>query len=289
MGSGSSSVDGTVSPIYAAACDGSLGVSAGIDLPEELAEISGVAPSSTRTDVVWAIGDGGSAASVFAVDLEGNIVSAVAVAGVENNDWEDLAAGPAMDGSGGRWLYVADIGDNTSERERIRIQAFPEPDLGAAEVEPRTILAHYSTGATDAEALSVTDDGFWILGKQWGGESAPLYHLPFAEVAPTDGSSMSVFEPTDAEVDTEGDLVTAMDAAPSTGTFAVRSYGELRLFAQESPDLTKVAESKPCLAPPFVEGQGESVAVLADGATLVTASEAGATRPAELHILRPKS
>lgn len=271
--------------LYVAACAEEMEVGPGIDLPDELAEISGIAPSSERSDVVWAVGDGGSAASVFAVDLDGNLVTTVALEGVDNNDWEDLATGPALDGSGATWLYVADIGDNTSERERIRIQAFPEPSLTATTATPRTVLARYATGATDAEALAVTTDGIWILGKEWAGGSAPLFHLGFDAIAAVSGDELAVVEAVGFALDTDGDPVTAMDGSPTAGVTAVRTYGKVRLFPQTTPDLAEVLDTEACEAPPIVEGQGESVAVTSDGRSLVTASEAGAAGPAELHVI----
>lgn len=272
------SADDGVPTLYDAACAGTLASGPGIALPSELDEISGLAASTTHEGVLWAIADGGSEASLYAVDLDGTVLATVELDGATNVDWEDVAIGPGPPGTEGSYLYVADIGDNTSVRDSVALYVLPEPEVADGSATPDKITAAYSTGPTDAEALAVTTEGVWVLGKVWSGGAAPLYLLDAAS---------GRFEPTGAELDLSVDLVTAMDAQPAEGVLAVRSYGALNLFDLSGPDVAAALETKPCKTPTINEGQGESVAVLPGGTGLVTAAESGTTRPAELHVVRP--
>lgn len=141
----------------------------------ELPEASGVAASRRVPGRVWALNDSGRPLLV-ALNDAGEAVGTVQVEGVEVGDWEAMAVGPCPAGS---CLYVADIGDNDAERERISIYRVPEPDGSAESIRVRDVFqATYPDGAHDAETLLVTPHGdLFIVTK---GETGPvgLYRFP---------------------------------------------------------------------------------------------------------------
>jgi hypothetical protein len=90
-------------------------------------EISGVVASRRNPGIVWMMNDSGGAATVYAVNLSGRVVAAYDVGGVAI-DYEDIAIGSGPD-PGQDYLYVGDIGDNTSVRANIVIYRVVEPTV----------------------------------------------------------------------------------------------------------------------------------------------------------------
>ena len=141
----------------------------------ELPEGSGVAASRRAPGRAWAHNDSGKPLLVALSD-GGQAAGTVQVAGAEVGDCEAMAVGPCPAGS---CLYLADIGDNDAERDRITIYRMAEPD-GSSESVPVGDVFHatYPDGPHDAETLLVTPRGdLFIVTK---GETGPvaLYRFP---------------------------------------------------------------------------------------------------------------
>jgi hypothetical protein len=123
-----------------------------------LREISGIAASRQNSDILWVHNDG-SARLVFAVKTTGKLAALVGFP-VEIEDFEDIAIGPGPT-AGADYLYIGDIGDNTAERQKIRVVRFAEPQVsktrgGQIEVETAEEFGlTYPDGAHNAEALLV--------------------------------------------------------------------------------------------------------------------------------------
>jgi hypothetical protein len=123
-----------------------------------LREISGIAASRQNSDILWVHNDG-SARLVFAVKTTGKLAALVGFP-VEIEDFEDIAIGPGPR-AGVDYLYIGDIGDNTAERQKIRVVRFAEPQVskargGQIEVEAAEEFGlTYPDGAQNAEALLV--------------------------------------------------------------------------------------------------------------------------------------
>jgi hypothetical protein len=251
----------------AAACAGDTAVAAAGELPPDLDEVSGLAASRQHAGVLWAVVDSLEPAAVVALRTDGTALGTVTFTGtpVVNLDWEDLALAPGPDGVD--WLYVADVGDNVKVRRSVEIYRFPEPTPEDGTVEAERVSATYEDGATDAEALTVTAGGTWIVGKVLDAP-APVYLLDEAT---------GVFRPTGTTVDVGGDLVTAVDVSPDGSVLALRTYDEVRLYplGADGDVAAALTVGDPCLTSPLDEPQGETVAVLPDGEGLATVSEAG--------------
>jgi hypothetical protein len=134
-----------------------------------LGEVSGLVVSRKNPDVMWVHNDGDEK-QVFAVTTAGQLVTRVRVE-VPLTDVEDIAIGPGPE-EGVDYVYVGDIGDNTSSRPDIRLVRFPEPELKAIKDKKldasgvEVFRLRYPDGPHDAEALLVdptTGDVFIVV------------------------------------------------------------------------------------------------------------------------------
>ncbi len=273
-----------------------------------ITEASGLAASRLDDGIVWTHNDSGGPADVYAVDTgTGDTVVTVSLEGIEQIDWEDLAAGPGPDGK--PWLFVADIGDNPSIRPFVHVIAFPEPDLDG--VQPGAVLTRspdqvevyafvYEDGPRDAETLLVDPltGALTIVTK-----TLPRTGTGRLPIDPENGFS-GVYTASDpllpvnvlirqADLDLRkivtvpGDAAlwaTAGDIAPDGSRVVIRTLFEAFEFALVDGDVAAAVQTTPLnVSLPEVR-QGESIAYTADSTSLLAGSE-GTDSP--LHRLRP--
>lgn len=122
-------------------------------LPDNLrlTELSGLAASPSGGAWYWGHNDSGNPAELFRLDEQGRDLGVVAVEGVENTDWEDIAP---LQWQGRPALLIGDIGDNWATRHAVRLIAVPEPAAGQTSVRPLwTLTVRYPDGPRDAEGL----------------------------------------------------------------------------------------------------------------------------------------
>ena len=124
-------------------------------------EASGIAASHRNPGILWTHNDSGDSNRIFAFDRHGRHRGIYFLAGVRNRDWEDIAVGPGPE-KGQSYIYVAEIGDNSSQNYTKYIYRIPEPqiDTAAAPVIStltgvETFAFQYPDGNRDAEALLV--------------------------------------------------------------------------------------------------------------------------------------
>ena len=128
-----------------------------LDAPE-LVELSGIQASRVSPDRVWVHNDAGNEADIYALNWTGKLEGTVRVSGVENDDWEDLAIGPCMDGfqMSCSCLYLADTGSGSGDREEAVIYRIEEPDPSDTEtVVPQSLWFRYPDRGHDSETLLV--------------------------------------------------------------------------------------------------------------------------------------
>ncbi len=255
-------------------CDGGAPRRLGqVDDPA-LAEASGLVASHANPGVLWAIADSGSPARLVAIDLTGATVATVDVSGAENVDWEDIALlrGPDR-------LVVADTGDNDGVRDTVALVVVPEPDLtGASPDAPLALEAGadrlelaWPDGARDAEAV-LTDPirgDIVVLSKHLLGGSEVMA-VP-ADAAVGQVSTLAQV----GELRTGlGEAVTGGDVSADGSTVVLRTYLSVLVFDRPSGStLAQALTGTPCEARAPAEGQGEALALLADGTGAVTLSE----------------
>ena len=125
-------------------------------------EASGMVVSQLHPGVVWLINDSKGGQTVYGVDAEGETVAKVTLQNVYNRDWEAMA--PGVDDGGDPALWIADIGDNDSQWESLRVYRISEPDqLGTQDAPWRRIELKYPDGAHNAESFMVTTSGRLVV------------------------------------------------------------------------------------------------------------------------------
>jgi hypothetical protein len=239
----------------------------------ELTEVSGLAASRRHPDVLWAHNDSGGGADVFAVGLDGSDRGRFELQGAEAVDWEDMALGPAP-GGGADVLYLGDIGDNRARRDHVVVYRVAEPAPGPPGVPLAGVEAlalDYPDGPRDAEALLAdprTGDLF-VVDKVLLGP-ATAYRLP-ATATPGGRSTLERAGPVAVP---PGEIVTGADISADGSVVAVRTYAAVFLWDRgPGQSVADALAGEPCRAPSAVEGQGESIALTADGRGWLTVSE----------------
>ena len=134
-------------------------VRVGTILSGEILETSGISASKQHPGIFWVINDGGNRPALFAITASGRTMAECRLDTVRNVDWEDLAAYETREG---RFLVIADVGDNRAKRKSCFLYGVREPDLKRGE--PRTrcetaiewqIEFEYPDGPQDCEAVAV--------------------------------------------------------------------------------------------------------------------------------------
>lgn len=162
--------------------------------PSALAELSGIAGSSTRKGIFYSITDSPHEPSVLAIRKTGEVVQTINLTGLASvhfgkygwGDWESIAVGPCAPGSPSSCVFVADIGQNCARpeahcdhtRDIQSIVRFEEPQLDSPpqlEVQAERLWYTYPKGhglRHDAEAFLVTPSGdLLVITKEQGTES----------------------------------------------------------------------------------------------------------------------
>jgi hypothetical protein len=116
---------------------------------DRITESSALVQSAVDPGLAYTINDSGNETVVYVVELATGDVVGTTTLDVAAEDTEAMAIG-ADDR-----LYVADIGDNDAERERVALYALDQPDIGDATVSPEVYEVRYRDGPSDAETLLV--------------------------------------------------------------------------------------------------------------------------------------
>ena len=132
-----------------------------------LPEASGMAVSQFDPNRIWFVNDQGNDAELIAVDSTDMSHHVARVTKAKNKDWEDLA-GFSLDEQA--WLVIADVGDNKSVRDNVRLVFVEEPsELSAnSKLKGRVLKITYPGGARDVEAIAVdvARDSIYLLSKR---------------------------------------------------------------------------------------------------------------------------
>ena len=147
-----------------------------------LTEISGLAASRRTPHHWWMHNDSGDVPRLYAVDSIGAIRATVHLEGATARDWEDLAS---FELNGIPWLLIADVGDNQSVRNDLKLYLLPEPaiivDAPHQELRVRSssvVNLAFSDGPRDCEGVAVCPQTNEILLLSKRTEPPVLYTLP---------------------------------------------------------------------------------------------------------------
>jgi hypothetical protein len=223
-------------------------------------ESSGLALSRRHPAVLWTHNDSGGEPQLYAVGSEGRTLATLTLAGVEARDWEALAAG--RDDRGRPALFVGDIGDNQDLWPEVAVYRVTEPArLRDATVPAVRYRLRYADGPRDAEALLVDprSNRLYVATKESGGGA--LYRAPGR--LRTDQVNVLHRLARVPPVITDGAF------APDGRSFVLRDYQEAYVYTAPG----RRAGEFP-LPPQY---QGESLAVTADGHSVLVGSEGPAS------------
>jgi hypothetical protein len=225
-----------------------------------IVESSGMALSRRHPAVLWTHNDSGDDARLFAVGPDGRTLATLTLAGVEARDWEAMAAG--HDDRGRPALFVGDIGDNNGVWPEVAVYRVGEPaELRDATVAATRYRLRYADGPHDAEALLVDPRGnrLYVATKDVAGGG--LYRAP-ARLA---SDQVNVLR----RVARVPPAVTDGAFGPGGRGFVLRDYQGAYVYA--APGRRVGAFELP------LQYQGESIAVSADGRSVLAGSEGPAS------------
>lgn len=245
-------------------------------LPSELNEASGVAISHRNPGILWVHNDSGDPI-LFALDTLGNLRGRVRIAQVDNNDWEDIAAGAC---EGGSCLYIGAIGDNMQARHDRAVYVVPEPDLRDSLVALRTTINYrFPAGAHDTEALFVIDEKVYLITK---GRSGPitLYALP--NPASRDTATLEALQTLTTGLVQLPDMVTAAAAAPDGKHVIIRTYSALQIYTFDGAELKPVFGTSGVDLQQLQEAQGEGVDMTSAGVIYLVSEKSLEDKPPPL-------
>ncbi len=231
-------------------------------------ELSGLAESKMNANALWAHADSGNPDFIYLVDqTTGKLKASYRINGVTNDDWEDIAVGPGPK-AGVSYIYLADIGDNKSERSQHIIYRFPEPLYATAHegktiditLEVDKIIFNYPDGRYNAETLLLDpiERDLYIVTK-YGAQSylfVARYPQPVNElVTLTKVGAFPFRETTAGDISSDGKRV------------LIKTYDQIFYWntSQVQP-IWKLLSQTPELAPYHpMEAQGEAIAWSSNG------------------------
>jgi hypothetical protein len=234
-----------------------------------IVESSGLTTSPTDPDVVWTVNDSGDSARAFAVSLKTGRTVGLLKERTDARDCEAMTSG--RDPRGRPMLWIGDIGDNNAVRTSVVLRLLHEPDpTKHTTLTPVNLRVRYPGGPSDAETLIWTPAGrLLIVTKQlFGGQ---VLEVPPAAVR-TALAGDSVETPALARLvgRVSQGLPTDGVALPD-GRLVIRDYEGATVYEPPAYD-GKALVAQTRLSWPL-QDQGETVAAIDDGRSLVVGSE----------------
>jgi hypothetical protein len=237
----------------------------------ELPEGSGLAASQQTAGRFWSHNDSGDPV-LIALDGNGRVIGRVRIEGATVEDWESVAVGRCPSGS---CIYVADIGDNGAERDRITVYRIPEPAEPNGSVKVSDVFhATYPDGAHDAESLLIASDGrLHIVTK---GETGPvsMYRFPNELRSGTALRLERVGGPRESGSAAKADRVTDGAVSPNGQWIALRTTDTLTFYRASDLLAGNWREAGRVPLTSIREPQGEGV-TFGSGSSVYLMSEGG--------------
>jgi len=254
-------------------------------------EASGLAISQRTPELLWTHNDSGNAPVLYAIDLSGNALGSVRIAGASNRDWEDIAS---YEINGRAYLIAADIGDNNAVHPEctLYVIAEPNPDELSPTHEliatPERIIRYvYPGGPRDCESLAVDirEEAIYLISKRT--QPPILYRLP---LFPKDSSRTLTAEelgPVNGIPSPSGLLSRmsvpwgkwraqpcSLDISPDGKNAAVLTYGEVYLYErQDGEDWAAAFARGGQVLPAHNLPQAEGLCFSPDGQSLYVTTE----------------
>ncbi|BCG58252.1 sugar-binding protein [Paenibacillus sp. URB8-2] len=277
-------------------------------------ESSGLAASRQNANVLYTHNDSGDIARFFAVNTSGNLLGIYQLDGATATDWEDMAVGPGPV-AGVNYVYLGDIGDNSSNRNgttrpNVAIYRTPEPTVSNPPTPPdptavttqhissanwEKIILQYPGGPTNSEALMVdpvTGDLFLVMKEHTDGDPALKNRVCKASKASLDAyadtgnvltmTQVALVTPRLNSVRTVGP--TAADISPDGSLILIKNLEEAFIWQRSPGESVESVLAGNEVAPIYVPvavgqtlsvGNGEAATFAADGSKFYTVTEGG--------------
>jgi hypothetical protein len=257
--------------------------------PGQIDEASGMADSRSQPGNIWIEQDSGSPAELALLGYDGVVKGKLAIPGVENRDWEELAMGPGPR-DGVNYLYIGEIGDNNAQYPFCQIYRLPEPaSLQTPATQVERINFRYPDGPRDAEAMFVdpqTKD-IYIISKRE--PNVHLYRLPYPQninevtVAQAYGELPSFGQGLPA-------YVTGAAISPDGNEIIVRTYSTLFYWKRKAGEsIADVLQNGSSRQLPYrLEPQGEAICFDKDNKGYFTISEKASASSVNLYYYARK-
>ena len=239
-------------------------------LTRPVSEASGIADSKTIPDHLWVIEDSGNPAKLFLLKHEGYVTDSFELKGAINRDWEDVVVAKGPDNSGS-YLYIGDIGDNSSQYPSYTIYRVPEPNSFVDTITGfDSIQFTYPDGSHDAEAFLVDDDtkDIYLITKR--DASSKVYKIPYPQ--DTENMNQAQFV---ADLDFTGVVSASLSAEGNE--MILKTYSQLFYYTRAPKEGLAVTMAKvPTDTLAYqLEPQGEAVAFANNNSGFFTLSEKG--------------
>ncbi|RIJ36882.1 hypothetical protein [Pontibacter oryzae] len=225
-------------------------------LDERVQESSGLAHAPDST--FWTHGDGGTAAALHRVGLNGDLLETQPLP-LTNHDWEELAESNEN-------LYIGDFGNNLNTRQDLRIYILRKPKLSVADTiaftfEDQTAFPPAKENLNfDLEAFFYHQDSLYLFSKSRDRQKQiKLYTLPAAG-----GSYVAKLQ----ESLPASAMATAAAIAPGGRQFAILGYGKVYFFEVTEGRISLMGK-RYCL-PVGKTGQAEAILYTSPNQLLLT-------------------
>jgi hypothetical protein len=254
---------------------------------KRLEEASGLVASISNEGLLWTHNDSGNPPELFLIDEKVNIKLTCKLQGVQNRDWEDVAAGPGPE-SDKNYLYVAEIGDNMAQYDLKMIYRFEEPAMEDDSVNYRyisnfeIITFRLKDRRKDTEALMIHPEtkDLYVVSKRE--DPVVVYKLPY----PQSTTDTLTAEPV-ATIPVS--QIVACDFSPDGTQILMKNYQNVFFWAIADNETAEDALKRaPKILPYKEEPQGESIAFSRDGKHYYTISEKVKGERSYLSVYRRK-
>lgn len=247
---------------------------------DRIDESSGLAVSTWDPTRLWTHNDSGDTARLFALAPPRNgrcaTLGVAQLRGVDAFDAEDLAPGP------NHTLWLADIGDNIGQRERIVVDRVVEPQriAGQTPVDAQRFRYTYPDEPHDAEALLVSPRTGQLVIVTKGSSSHPRIYAapgrPAAGTGPAPAGPQRLISEGDLNAPGSGgtfQAITGGAVSPDGRVVVLRTYLDAYIYNVTGDDLVAALRTTPRQINLPSQPQGEGVAFAADGQSIILSSE----------------
>jgi hypothetical protein len=235
--------------------------------PGEVDEASGIADSRTNPGHIWIQEDSGNPTQLSLMSYTGELKKRVALKGIKNRDWEELALAKGPDASV-NYIYLADIGNNNLSAKQFVIYRFPEPGATDEEVTNIEKIAFtYPDKTHDAEAMFVDNvsKDIFIFSKE--DSSSAVYRIPYPQSTTSSNKAELVGRLP------YGNVVGAA-LAPTNAEVLIKTYSNIYYWRLTTGSIiNEVLNSQPVNVSYVKEPQGEAIAFRNDNSGFFTLSE----------------